>query len=71
MKHAPRCQSLLAVDRKDRNRCTGRRRQPLSYLEAHPSLDLFTKYLSDGLVEVGHDLDGKLRLNTTAADEIV
>lgn len=43
----------------------------VSYLEAHSGLDLFTEHLGDGLVKVGHDLDGKLRLDTTTTDKIV
>ena len=43
----------------------------VSYLEAHSGLDLFTKHLRDGLVKVGHDLDGELRLDTTTTNKIV
>ena len=42
-----------------------------SYLERHARLDLITKDRSDALVEVLHNTHGQLRLDTSAADQVI
>lgn len=42
-----------------------------AYLEAHPGLYLVAKHLRHNLIEVRHDLDGQLGLDTTATNQVV
>lgn len=42
-----------------------------TYLEIHPRLNLLPKHRSNMLIEVGHDAHRKLRLDATAADQII